>query len=234
MPARLAYQQGLEKFMSGKGGTLEGVWALAQAAAREQLQATLEWDEAFASGKIPKKRFERELPGFHVGTGEAIFVIANSLPFLQLARERGTAADRRFFELLHQTFQGTSTRVYVDQIDDVTGCYQLGSREMLSLYRGWTQFQARYPNAYKEAAKDELTQLEQTYTSATCACSSHEVVDAGLEAFLKEFPKARIAPQVRARVEKIHKKDSDIVFRCGQDLMLPQPVPPGVGPPTTP
>jgi hypothetical protein len=231
LAARQEYQRAFEAFIAGKGGTLENVFTLGQAAAREQLQATLEWDEALARGQMPRKRFERELPGFHISTGEAIYVVANSKPFLALAKEKGTAVDRRFFELLHKTFQGTATRVYVDHIDEVTGCYQVGSREMFSLYRGWTQFQASYPHAYKETVTEELTQLEQVYVSATCACSSHEVVDAGLEAFLKAFPKARIAPQVRARVEKIHAKDSDIVFRCGQELHLPQPIPPGVGPP---
>jgi len=232
--ARDEYLKALERITTGKGGTVESVYALAQAAAREQLQATLEWDQTIASGKIPRKRFERFLPGFHVGTGPGIYVIPNSYAFLDLAKQRGNAVDRRFFELLHQTFQGTPTRVYADQIDEVTACYHVGSREMLSLYKGWTQFQASNPNAYKDAVKDELSQLEQVYTSAACACSSHEVVDAGLEAFLKEFPKARIAPQVRERAQKIHTRNSDIVFRCGQELLLPQPVPPGVGPPTTP
>jgi predicted nucleotidyltransferase len=232
--SREEYVKALERLVNGKGGTVEKVYALAQAAAREHLQATLEWDQTLAQGKIPRKRFERQLPGFHVGISPAIYVIADSSAFLELARQRGTAVDRRFFELLHQTFKGTATRVYVDQLDEMSACYQVGSREMLSLYKAWTQFQASYPNAYKDTVKDELTHLEQVYTSATCACSSHEVVDAGLEAFLKEFPKARIAPQVRERVNKIHTRNSDIIFRCGQELNLPQPVPPGVGPPTTP
>jgi hypothetical protein len=234
LSARQEYLRALERFGTGKGGTLESVFTLARAAAREQLQATLEWDEALAKGKVPKRRFERELPGFHVGTSKALYVIADTRAFLELARQRGSAVDRRFFELLHQTFQGSPTRVYVDQIDNVTACFQLGGREMHSLYKGWSQFQASYPNAYKEAVRDELAQLEQVYASATCACGSHEVVDAGLEAFLKAFPKSRIAPQVRSRLEKIHTKTSDIIFRCGQELLLPQPIPPGVGPPTTP
>ena len=230
--ARVEYLKALQRI--GNGETVESVFMLGQAAAREQLQATLEWDQALASGKIPKKRFERQLPGFHVGTGEAIFVIANSKAFLELARQRGTAVDRRFFELLHQTFNGSATRVYVDQIDNVTACYHVGGREMLTLYKEWTRFQASHPNAYKSAVADEIHQLEQAYTSATCACSTHQVVDAGLEAFLKEFPRSRIAPQVRERVRKIHTKTTDIVFLCGQELLLPQPVPPGVAPPTTP
>ena len=229
--AREEYLRALDRFATGKGGTLEGLCALAQAAAREQLQLTLEWDQALASSKLPKNRFDRELPGFHVGTGPGIYVVANSALFLQLAQARGNAVDKRFFELLHQTFQGSATRVYVDQLDEVTACYQVGGREMLSLYKGWTQFQASYPNAYKAAVQDEVVQLEQVYTSARCACSSHQVVDAGLEAFLKAFPRARIAPQVRERVEKIHTRNSDIVFRCGQELLLPQPIPPGVEPP---
>jgi len=232
--AREEYLKALRRLVTGKGGTVENVFALGQAAAREQLQATLEWDEAFARGKIPKKPFERLLPGYHVGTGPAIYVMPNSQAFLELAQQRGTAVDRRFFELLHQTFRGAPTRVYVDFIDEVTACVQIGSRETLLLYKEWTKFQASNPNAYKDTVKDEIDQLELVYTSATCSCSSHEVVDAGLEAFLKEFPKARIAPQVRERVKKIHTQSSDIVFRCGQELLLPQPVPPGVGPPTTP
>jgi hypothetical protein len=232
--AREVYFAALRELITGKGGTVENVYALGQAAAREQLQATLEWDEAFAKGKIPKKRFERHLPGYHVGTGVAIYVKPNARAFLELAQKHGTAVDRRFFELLQKTFPGAPNRVYEEQIDELRACVYIGSREMLSLYKGWTQFQASYPNAYKDTVKDELGQLEQGYTSATCACSAHEVVDAGLEAFLKEFPKARIAPQVRERVKKIHNKASEIIFRCGQELRLPQPIPPGVGPPTMP
>ncbi len=231
MPAREAYQKALEKFARGQGGSMENVFALARSAAREQLQAVIEWDEAFARGMLPKKRFHRTLPGFHVGLAEALYVIADSGFFVDLARQRGTAVDKRFFEMLDQTYLGTTSRAYVDPITDVTGCYHLGSREFLALYRGWTRFQASYPKAYPEVVKEEVEALEQTLLTATCACSSREVVDAGLEDFLKAFPKSPIAAKVRERLEKIHTKTSGITFRCGQELPVADPLPQSVQPP---
>ncbi|MDY7231232.1 hypothetical protein [Hyalangium rubrum] len=228
--AREDYLRALEKLARGQGGTVENVFILGKAASLEHLAGILEWDDALAHGRVPKKRFERELPGFLVGTSEALYVLPDTRFFLEAAQLRGTDVDRRFFDLLHQTFQGTPTRIYVDHITDVAGCYQLGSREFISLYRGWTQFQASYPNAYRDTVKEELFVLEQTMLLATCACGTRQSVDAGFEAFLKAFPKSPIAKGVRERLEKLHTNTSDLVFQCGQELNLPQPLPAGVEP----
>jgi len=234
LPAREAYLEGLEKFSKGKGGSMQGIFALARAAAREQLDAVLEWDAAIAAGKIPKKRFVRTLPGFYVGTSKALYVIVDSRFFLDLSTQRGDAVDRRFFELLHETFNGATSRIYVDTITDVTACYHMGSREFITLYRGWTQFKASHPRAYGETVNEELQALEHTLLTATCACSARQIVDAGFEAFLRTFPKSPIAPQARQRLERIHTNTSDLVFRCGQELDLGQPLPYGVLPPRPP
>ncbi len=234
LPAREAYLQGLKKLVDRQGGSLQSVFVLARAAAQEQLQAVLEWDAALAAGKIPKKRFERHLPGFHVGTANALFVIPNSAWFLQLARERGNEVDRRFFELLFETFHGGVSRTYVNALTDTTACYQLGSREFISIYRGWSRFKPSAPAAYLETVNEELQILEQALLQATCACGTREIVDAGFEAFLKTFPKSPVASQVRERLDKIHANTSGIIFQCGQELDLGQPLPYGVQPPPSP
>ncbi|HVG63237.1 MAG TPA: hypothetical protein VNA24_32030 [Hyalangium sp.] len=231
LPAREAYLEGLRKYWNGPGGSMQGVFALARAAAREQLDAVIEWDKTLAAGKIPKKRFERRLPGFRVGTAKALYVIVDSRFFLELAQKRGDALDRKLFELLHETYNGSASRLYVDRITDVTACYHMGSREFIKLYRGWTQFKANHPRAYVETVNEELQAMEHTMLSATCACSSREVVDAGFEAFLKVFPKSPIGPQVRQRLERIHANTSGITFRCGQELNLGDPIPYGMEPP---
>ncbi|WP_224360338.1 hypothetical protein [Hyalangium versicolor] len=227
LPARATYLQALNDFQQGRG-SLQNLFTLGRAAAREQLESVIAWDAAMAAGKIPKKRFEPLLPGFHVGTAEALYVFADSNFFLELARRRGDETDRRFFELLHQTFHGSTSRLYVESITDTTACYHLGSREFISLYRDWSRFKAGAPKAYAETASEELQTLEQTLLVATCACGTQEVVDAGFEAFLKTFPKSPIAAQARARLDRIHNHTSDIQFRCGQELNLGQPLPYGV------
>jgi hypothetical protein len=232
LPARLAYLQGLEKLVKGQGGSVQAVYTLAQAAAKEQLAEVIAWDEALAAGKIPKKRFERVLPGFHVGTQDALMVVPDSRFFLELAQQRGTEVDRRFFGLLHETFRGSTFRTYVDPITDVHACYHLGSREFISLYRGWTQFKPSAPAAYRETVDQEIQGLEQSLLTAICVCGTPEVVDAGFEAFLKTFPKSSIVPQVRERLQKLHTKSSDMLFRCGKELNVGQPLPHGV--PTPP
>ena len=228
LPAREAYLQALEKLVKGQGGSVQGVYTLAMAAAKEQLEAVIAWDAALAAGKIPKKRFERSLPGFHVGTQDALMVIPNSRFFLELARQRGNEVDRRFFGLLDETFRGGMARTYIDPVTDVHACYHLGSREFISLYRGWTQFKPGAPAAYRDTVNEELQGLEQALLKATCVCGTPEVVDAGFEAFLKTFPKSPIAPQVRERLEKLHTKSSDMLFRCGKELNVGQPLPYGV------
>lgn len=232
LPARVAYLQGLQKLVNGQGGSVQSVYALAMAAAKEQLEAVIAWDGALANGKIPKKRFERQLLGFHVGTQDALMVIPDSRFFVELARQRGNEVDRRFFALLDETFRGGMARTYVDPITDAHACYHLGSREFISLYRGWTQFKPSAPAAYKETVNEELQGLEQAMLAATCVCGTPEVVDAGFEAFLKAFPKSPIAPQVRERLQKLHTKSSDMLFRCGKELDVGQPLPYGV--PTPP
>ena|GEM_PF-1116699 len=229
LPAREAYLQALEKFTQRQGGSLQSLFVLARAAAQEQLQAVLAWDSALAAGKIPKKRFERQLPGFHVGTANALFVIPNSRFFLELARQRGNDVDRRFFTMLDETFHGSASRTYINPFTDTSACYHLGSREFIALYRGWSQLKAGgVPAAYVDTVNEELQTLEQSLLVATCACGTREIVDAGFEAFLRTFPKAPIAPQVRARLEKLHANTSGILFQCGQELNLGQPLPHGV------
>lgn len=228
LPAREAYLKGLQKLVNGQGGSVQAVYTLALAASKEQLEALVAWDEALAAGKIPKKRFEYRLPGFHVGTTDALMVIPDSRFFVELARQRGSEVDRRFFALLDETFRGGMARIYVDPITDVHACYQLGSREFISLYRGWTQFKPSAPAAYKGTVSEELQGMEQAMLTATCVCGTPEVVDAGFEAFLKTFPKSPIAPQVRERLQTLHAKSSDMLFRCGKELDVGQPLPYGV------
>jgi hypothetical protein len=231
-PARAAYRQGYEKLVNGQGGSMQGLFTLARAAAEEQLQSLIEWDKALAAGKIPKKRFERRLPGFHVGTAEALFIVPDSRFFLELAKRYGNDVDRRFFDLLHQTFHGSATRTYVEPITNVHACYHPGSREFIALYRGWTQFKPSAPAAYQPTVNEEIQALEQTLLTINCVCGTPEIVDAGFEAFLRTFPKSPIAPQVRQRLEKLHTKTSDLLFRCGKELDVGQPLPYGV--PTPP
>jgi hypothetical protein len=231
-PAREAYLQALEKLAKGQGGSMQSLFTLALTAAQEQLQSVLEWDKALAAGKIPKKRFDRRLPGFHVGTVDALFVVPDSRFFLELARRRGNEVDRRFFDLLNQTFNGGRSRTYMDPITDVHACYHLGSREFIALYRGWTQFKSGAPAAYQATVNEELQGLEQALLTATCVCGTPEIVDAGFEGFLKTFPKSPIAPQVRQRLEKLHAKTGGFLFRCGKELNVGQPLPHGV--PTPP
>ena len=168
LPARQAYLQGLQKLVNGQGGSVQAVYTLARAAAKEQLEAVIAWDEALATGRIPKKRFEYRLPGFHVGTQDALMVIPDTRFFVELARQRGNEVDCRFFTLMDETFRGGMARTYVDPITDAHACYHLGSREFISLYRGWTQFKPSAPAAYKDTVDEELQGLEQAMLTATC------------------------------------------------------------------
>ena len=213
---RLEYFRRLNRFEQDRAGSLERVFESGRVAARAVLEAATRQAEAprtdGGSRPPPENTY---LPGFRIGFEEAYIAEPDSRFFLELARRRGTPLDREFFELFHRTYLGEAPwRVYMLQQTDVSGCYVFDHPELVDLYRDWTRFWATHPRAYTALVNREVQALEDMLARSTCACGDQASVETGLERFLKSFPRSPVAPDVRARLERVRAGTSDLRFRC--------------------
>ncbi|MCY1019381.1 hypothetical protein [Pyxidicoccus sp. MSG2] len=195
--ARADYLRTLERFEQGVGFSLERVFDSGLAAAR-----------ALREGREGPPA---PLPGFLVNDEDVLDLRPDPRFFLALAKRRGTDVDREFFSLLGRTYayDGVSRLYHAPG-----GCDAFDHPELEPLYRNWTRFWATHPRAYTEAVDQEVAALEDTVARSTCACGDRESVEAGLERFLKSFPRSPVAPDVRARLEQVRAGTSDFRFRC--------------------
>ncbi|WP_164017550.1 hypothetical protein [Pyxidicoccus trucidator] len=204
---RKDYQRSLERFEHGPGVSLERVFEAGLVAARA-LEASATRQEAGAGWRVPHAP---QLRGFVVSEEEALRWSPEPRFFLELAKRRGTEVDQEFFSLLGRTFyRDGALRVYAVP----SGCYVFDHPELEPLYRNWTRFWATYPRAYSRVVDLEVAALEDVVARSTCACGDRESVEAGLERFLKSFPRSPVAPQVRVRLEQVRAGTSDVRFRC--------------------
>jgi hypothetical protein len=212
---RLEYFNRLNRFEEGRG-SLERVFESGQAAARAVLEESIRRAEAAKEhGTLPLKPQESWLPGFRVSVEEAYVAVPDTRFFRDLARKRGTPVDKELFELFHRTYWGDALwRVYMIQQTDVSGCYVFDHPDLVDLYRNWTRFWATHPRAYTQLVEREVKFLEDMVAQRTCACGDRASVETGLERFLKSFPRSPVAPDVRARLERVRAGTSDFRFRC--------------------
>ena len=200
------YLRTLERFEQGRGVSLERVFDAGRAAAREL-------SGAGPGARMPASVVPRGL-GIRLGE-ESLLVGPDPRFFLDLARRRGTAVDEEFFTLLRDTYHADGvTRRYTVPRSDVSVCHVFDHPDLESLYRNWTRFWATHPRAYADAVDREVKALEDMVAQSTCACGDRESVEAGLERFLKSFPRSPVERQVRARLERLRAGTSDFRFRC--------------------
>ncbi|MCP3139635.1 hypothetical protein [Pyxidicoccus xibeiensis] len=197
------YLRSLERFEQTRGGSLERLFESGQAAASALREA---------GDAVPAPV---TLPGFFIDTGEVRRADPDARFFLALARERGTAVDEEFFTLWRRTWTVDGVRrVYAVPLSDAAECHVFDHPELAPLYRDWTRLWATHPRAYTARVEREIQALEDVVARSTCACGERESVEAGLERFLKSFPRSPVAPEVRARLERVRTGGGDIHFRC--------------------
>lgn len=214
--SRAKYLAELSKLKRAKKGSVEPVFHLGLAAAEELQEQIMERDEAPAGDPKAKTPVNTKLEGFSVSTGETLYAVPRTAYFLALARKKGTPEDIAFFENIQRTFpEHDAWPAFVEQQTDYSGCTLYNAPELISVYRGWSEFAAKYPKAYPEEVAKELERIHEAMTQEEgCACEKAEGVTAGFEAFLKAFPKAPIADKVKARLEALRAGKGDIRFEC--------------------
>lgn len=153
------------------------------------------------------------MAGFVVGREEIIVAVPDADFFLKLAREKGTAADRAFFEAYKETYRAGIWPAYVNAQTDWGGCRDFDGGTLTRLYGVWMTFQTACPGQYRAAAQRELRKIEAALES-TCACGGEDGVRKELEKFLETFPGLPMAARVAARLQAVNSRTSDIRFTC--------------------
>jgi hypothetical protein len=162
------------------------------------------------------QQVQRQMRGFVVARHETNFVHPSVDYFKELARKRGTKADRAFFEIYGRTEPDANGAfaAYIKQQTDEAGCTRFDGKLLTDLYRGWLTFRTEYPDSYAPEAQGEIDSLETELRSGICSCEDAKKTAAGLQAFVNAFPDAPIAAKIKTRIAQIRAGKSPFRFNC--------------------
>ncbi len=156
------------------------------------------------------------LPGLILKRDGSPLVRPSARFFADLARRKGTATDRAFFEIYARTEPDTSPvfPAYVRQQGPESGCTTYDGKLMVDLYRGWLTFRTAHHDDYPSEAQGEIDSMNAELLSGICACGNADQTVAGLQAFVDALPDLPIAPKIRDRIAAIHAGRSNFRFNC--------------------
>jgi hypothetical protein len=159
---------------------------------------------------------QKNMAGMQIVGGESAVVRPSADFFRNLARRKGSKADRAFFEIYARTEPDSNPvfPAYIAQQAGAAGCTKFDGPLMVGLYRGWLAFRTEYPEDYATEAQGELDSMDAELAAGTCACAGQAQVTAGLEAFAKAFPDLPLTQKVRTRLARIKAGTSHIRFQC--------------------
>lgn len=159
---------------------------------------------------------QKKMPGMQILRGKSEVVRPSADFFRNLARRKGTKADRAFFDIYARTEPDSSPDfpAYVTVHSPSARCTRFEGPLLVGLYRGWLDFRTQYPGDYTTEAQGELDSIDAELSAGTCACGTQEQVADGLAGFAKAFPDLPLTPKVRARIDRIKSGKSHIRFSC--------------------
>ncbi|MDQ3281915.1 MAG: hypothetical protein M3Q69_10945 [Acidobacteriota bacterium] len=173
-------------------------------------------DEAVMEA-LSKKRFDAlatSLRGIVLNREEVVIAKPDPVFFLRLAKRCGGIEDVAFFEEYSATYPDRVWPSYIAQQTDVTGCSTLGEGELLARFSGWSDYARKYPRSYRSSVRAELARIEEELTTGTCICGTAAEAVQELSRFVRRFPRATIAPQVRRRMEAIRSGATELRQHC--------------------
>lgn len=160
----------------------------------------------------------KNMDGYLISRDELIVAAPDSKRLIELAKEHGTPADVRFYELMGQTLNGYWP-VTMEQLADLTGCIRYGSQDLVRLYDAWHDFKKQYPTAYTKAIHDPnlllLADIEDQLLNGVASCDGPDAVAKEYAAFIKTHPNTELAAKLKKRMEAVQNGKSDMVFYQG-------------------
>lgn len=162
------------------------------------------------------QKAQRQMQGFIVERREVIFVRPIVGYFKELAKKKGSKADRAFFDIYERTEPDGHSPfpAYSEQQTDEAGCTRFDGRQLVDLYRGWLTFRTAYSDAYAAEAQGEIDSLESELQSGICSCVDAAKTAAGLQTFVDALPDLPITPKIRSRIAEIRSGKSNFRFNC--------------------
>ncbi len=216
----LTYARALASVRDAGGrSSIEAVYALARTAIDSlQLGSVSGSDLENPLDRMDDSTFvavQRATPGLTLSHEQGWTWAARDLAFFAaLAQEKGDSADVAFFRASTVTHDAGDWPVYSEQLTDESGCTRFGTGSLVRSYATWAAFRARYPRRYARWAAAELGEIEDEFTRGDCVCADRAAVVHELRLFVKQFPSARIAASVRARIRRITSGKIAIRERC--------------------
>lgn len=134
--------------------------------------------------------------------------------FLALAKAHGQPADIAFFERYAASWGPDLVPTYLKLRPQPTPCVRFGEDLMTPLYAGWKDFATQHPKAYAARAAQNSADIEEALVLGTCACDGLESVRTEQAAFLKRFPDAAKAGEIKARREQLATDPDVLPVNC--------------------
>ena len=163
-------------------------------------------EEAFQAVSLKMK-------GFSINREETVFAEPDPNFFIALSERSNDQASVEFFEAYKKT-RPEEWPVYIDQQTDYSGCIRFGTMSLVDIYALWDTYSKKYPTRYPKEVKRFIHDVEGELTGGGCACDDKESTLREFEAFIRAYPRAKIATRLSERVNQIHQGKSEIREHC--------------------
>lgn len=160
------------------------------------------------------RSLSRALRGLRLSRGYDIYAQPDPAFWLSLAQQHGRDADRAFFELYQRSWGEDLIPSYLRQTARVSPCVRFGENVIADLYAGWTAFRLAHPEAYVDAASQNVLDLEEVVVLGTCACGNQDSVEGELSAFLQRFPSSPAKPGILQRLQQLEDDPERLPVNC--------------------
>lgn len=194
--------------------SLEAVFNKAEAAQTALMEIT--GDDAFIEqlSEADFSTLQTQVRGLKLHREMDIYAQPDPGFFLALAKKHGRPDDIAFFENYAQTWGPDLVPVYLKLRPQPSPCVRFGENRIIPLYSAWQSFAREHLGAYPARTAQQLADLEEAVALGTCACDGLQSVLDEQAGFLKQFPKAAKAAEIKTRREQLQKDPYVLPVNC--------------------
>lgn len=194
--------------------SLEPLFAAAEAAQTALMQVN--GDDAYLESlsDVDYAALKAQLRGIALHRGGEIYAQPDGRVLQPLAVAHGRAEDIAYFRLYRQLWGENLFPIYLKQLSQPSPCVRLGVGVIPKLYESWQRYAHAYPKAYTTVVQQNIRDFEETLAEGVCACGDANSVLTEQRSFLKLYPQAPKAAQIRARMQQLKSDPDARPVRC--------------------
>lgn len=145
-----------------------------------------------------------QLRGIRLARGFDVYAQPDPNFLSELAQRQGLPADRAFFRVYRRSWKPDGVPDYLRLVPGkVTPCVRFGEGVVGDLYAEWRDFQAQFPQAYRDTVTQWVRDLEEVVELGTCACGGQQAVEEELSSFVNRFPGSPARAGILARLQEL-------------------------------